>query len=169
MEKNEKLKIFAANLRQAREKAGLSKPQAASILNIKPAQYYRYEAGTAEPGIFIAINIAKMLNISTTELFRNIEPDISRVDTIINKLSNYGIHCEKIKGDPDHLIIPIANLGPLKHSIDFAEKIVDFAETQTQEIMQKTLPDEYAKCLEALDKETLVDNLRACLNNFKKH
>ena len=110
-----------------------------------------------------------MLNISSNELFRNIEPDISRVDTIINKLGNYGIHCEKIEGDPDHIIIPIANLGPLKHSIDFAEKIVDFAETQTQEIMQKTLPDEYAKCLEVLDKETLVDNLRACLNNYKNH
>ena len=41
------------------------------------------------------------------------------------------------------------------------------AETETQETMKKTLPNMYAKCLETLDKDTLVNNLRTTLENFK--
>lgn len=160
MNKEEKLKIFADNLRKARENAGLSKPAAADKLNIQPAQYYRYEAGSAEPGIFIVIEMGKLFGVTTTELFHGIESDISKADYIVNKLRSYGITANIIEGDSEHLQIQLRDFPPSKESITFMENVISVAEEATQLTLEKAVPSAYFKVLfESVDKDAVDKHL----------
>lgn len=160
MNKEEKLKIFAENLRKARENAGLSKPETASKLNIQPAQYYRYEAGSAEPGIFIAIEMGKLFGITTTELFHGIESDLSKTDYIVNKLREYGISAISIEGDSEHIQIQIRDYPPSKESISFIEAVISVAEETTRLTMKNAFPAAFFKVLfESVDKDAVDKHL----------
>ena len=125
MNKSDKLKIFAGNLCRIRNNLGFSKPEAAKKLNIPCSQYYRYEAGAAEPGIFMVIEIANVFNISTFELFRGLEFDVKEndyIDVLINKLNKYGIKSERICGDNNNLFIPC--LHPSIVSVSLIDKVI---------------------------------------------
>lgn len=160
MNKEEKLKIFAENLRKARENAGLSKPETASKLNIQPAQYYRYEAGSAEPGIFIAIEMGKLFGITTTELFHGIESDLSKTDYIVNKLREYGISAISIEGDSEHIQIQFRDYPPSKESISFIEAVISVAEETTRLTMKNAFPAAFFKVLfESVDKDAVDKHL----------
>ena len=160
MNKEEKLKLFAENLRKARENAGLSKPETASKLNIQPAQYYRYEAGSAEPGIFIAIEMGKLFGITTTELFHGIESDLSKTDYIVNKLREYGISAISIEGDSEHIQIQFRDYPPSKESISFIEAVISVAEETTRLTMKNAFPAAFFKVLfESVDKDAVDKHL----------
>ena len=168
MNKDEKLKIFADNLRNARETAGLSKPAAAAKLNIQPAQYYRYEAGTAEPGLLKVIEMAEMLQTTTEELFYGIKNDISKADYIINKLRGYGIESELIDGDSEHILIYIRDFPPSKESITLMENVLSIAEETTRETMKNAIPSAFFKVLfESQDKDAIDKYLQNAFTKIK--
>lgn len=67
--KEEKLKLFASNLKRLREQAAMTKRAVATAAGIIPQQYYRYEDGTSEPGIVMAAKLAAVFSASVQELF----------------------------------------------------------------------------------------------------
>lgn len=56
-------------LQAAREKSGKTQAQAARLAGITEQTYQRYEYGTQEPGVRIAIRIAKVLGTTVEDLF----------------------------------------------------------------------------------------------------
>ena len=168
MNKEEKLKLFAENLRKARENAGLSKPETASKLNIQPAQYYRYEAGSAEPGIFIAIEMGKLFGITTTKLFTGIESDLSKADYIVNKLREYGVDANIIEGDCEHIQIQFRDYPTSKESISFIEAVISVAEETTRLTMKNAFPAAFFKVLfESVDKDAIDKHLLEAFAKIK--
>lgn len=64
---------FAANLRQARAKSGLSQTQLARAAGISQSEIYRLEAGTREPRLGTLINLGKAMGIDGAELLVGLE------------------------------------------------------------------------------------------------
>lgn len=161
MNKEERLKIFGENLQKARERTGMGKPAAAEKMGIQSAQYYRYEAGRAEPGILMTVDIANKLQVPVTELLQGIEEDISKTEYIVNKLRSYGIHAETIEGDSEHIMVRINDFRPSKESVGFMEAVLSAADETAKETLKKAVPAAYAKMLfETIDKDALGKHLQ---------
>lgn len=56
-------------LRERREALQLTQKQVADLLGIAETAYQRYEYGTQEPKVFMAVKIAQALKSSVEELF----------------------------------------------------------------------------------------------------
>lgn len=168
MNREERLKIFGQNLRQARENTGMGKPAAAETIGIQSAQYYRYEAGKAEPGILMTADIADKLHIPITELLKGIETDVSKAEYIVTKLRGYGINADTIDGDTEHIMIQINKFQPSKEPIGFMEAVLSAADESAKEAMKKAVPAAYAKMLyESIDKEALDKHLQDAFATLK--
>lgn len=59
---------FAANLRQARAKSGLSQTQLAKAAGISQSEIYRLEAGTREPRLGTLVSLGKAMGIDGADL-----------------------------------------------------------------------------------------------------
>lgn len=168
MNKEDKLKIFAENLRKARESAGLSKPAAAEKLNIQPAQYYRYEAGRAEPGMFMVTDIASKLQIPVSMLLEGIEEDTLKNEFIVNRLRSYGIPAEVIVGDNEHIMVQINNFRPSKEPVNFMEEVLSIADEIAKDAMKKAVPVAYFKLLfDTINKEEIDNQLTEAFKKLK--
>ncbi|MBO5637925.1 MAG: helix-turn-helix transcriptional regulator [Acidaminococcaceae bacterium] len=168
MNKEEKLQIFANNLRRARENTGLSKPETAKKLNIKPAQYYRYEAGKAEPGILMAIEIANLFQVTTTDLFDGIESNVSKADYIITKLRGYGVNAMTIEGKPERILLQFKNSPPSDVSIDIMDRVISIAEDHAKQIMKDSIPQAFFKVLfDLVDRDAVAKQLQDSLAKLK--
>lgn len=60
--------IFGDNLRQMREKAGLTRRQLAAQLSVSEQGYGKYEAGTREPKLDTLIAMSNVLHVSIDDL-----------------------------------------------------------------------------------------------------
>lgn len=168
MNKEEKLKIFADNLRKARENAGLSKPAAAEKLNIQPAQYYRYEGGRAEPGMLMVTDIANKLQIPVATLLEGIEDNIPKNLYIVNKLRYYGIPANLIEGDNEHIMVQINDFQPSKEPIEFMQEVLAIADEITKTAMKKAVPAAYFKLLfDTISKDEIDKQLSEALRKLK--
>ena len=170
MNKEDKLNLFANNLRKARENTGLSKPEAAKKLNIKPAQYYRYESASAEPGILMAIEIAKLFKVPTKELFSGIESDISKADYIINTLRGYGIKADKIEGRTDRILVQFKQFPRLCDvSVALMERVIAVAEDKTKQVMQDCIPQAFFKVFfDSIDRDAVAKHIQDSFANLKE-
>lgn len=69
---------FAANLRRARAKSGLSQTQLARAAGISHSEIYRLEAGTREPRLGTLLNLGSGLGIDGADLLEGLgEPPSS--------------------------------------------------------------------------------------------
>lgn len=57
------------HLKEVRQSLGITQKQMAAICEISERQYIRYENGEQEPGVRIALKIAKALDSTVEELF----------------------------------------------------------------------------------------------------
>lgn len=60
-------------LKECREKSGLAVKEFADFVGCSPKSIDRYEKGLSQPSIQTAKRMAKVLNISLDELFRDVE------------------------------------------------------------------------------------------------
>lgn len=60
-------------IKECREKSGLTVKEFADLVGCNPKSINRYEKGTSQPSIQTAKRMAKVLNISLDELFRDLE------------------------------------------------------------------------------------------------
>jgi transcriptional regulator with XRE-family HTH domain len=63
---------FTANLRKARERAGLTQEQVALASGIPQAHYSRIETGKRDPGIRTLMRIAAALKTTPADLLRDV-------------------------------------------------------------------------------------------------
>jgi transcriptional regulator with XRE-family HTH domain len=63
---------FAANLRQARAKSGLSQMQLAEQARMSASQVYRLETGTREPRLRAIVNLSRAMGIDGADLIHGI-------------------------------------------------------------------------------------------------
>lgn len=60
-------------LKDARIRAGLTQAQVAKIAGVSTLMYQRYEYGTSDPTVKVAIRIADALGVDVKELFGEVE------------------------------------------------------------------------------------------------
>lgn len=65
----EKIFTLGESRRNRRKSLGITQKQMAAICEISERQYIRYENGDQEPGVRIALKIAKALDSTVEELF----------------------------------------------------------------------------------------------------
>ncbi|HEU4973728.1 MAG TPA: helix-turn-helix transcriptional regulator [Baekduia sp.] len=66
---------FTANVRAARERAGLTQEDVGNASGVGQAQYNRYENGRVDPSIGVLIRIAAALGVTAAELLDGVEAD----------------------------------------------------------------------------------------------
>lgn len=69
---------FAANLRRARAKSGLSQAQLADVAKISSSEVYRLEAGIREPRLQTLIDLGTALGIDGADLIQGLGNDRPR-------------------------------------------------------------------------------------------
>lgn len=63
---------FAANLKQARAKSGLSQTQLAKAAGISHSEIYRLEAGTREPRLGTLLSLGNAMGIDGADLLKGL-------------------------------------------------------------------------------------------------
>lgn len=67
------LQAFAANLRRAREAAGLSQERLAELADLHMTDVGRIERAERDPGVRTVAKLAKGLGVKSGELFEGVE------------------------------------------------------------------------------------------------
>jgi transcriptional regulator with XRE-family HTH domain len=60
--------MFGDNLKQARERCGISQVKFAELIGVSQPMVAQYELNTKIPSVIIAVNMEKVLNVSCREL-----------------------------------------------------------------------------------------------------
>lgn len=66
---------FTANIKAARERAGLTQEDVGNASGVGQAQYNRYENGRVDPSIGVLVRIAAALGVPASELLDGVEAD----------------------------------------------------------------------------------------------
>jgi ribosome-binding protein aMBF1 (putative translation factor) len=66
------LRVFGANVRAARERAGLTQEQLGLRAGFDMSNISRYEAGQQEPGLTVVVRLARGLGVQPAELLRDL-------------------------------------------------------------------------------------------------
>ncbi len=64
------------NLKQARERIGISQAQLAELVGVSQPMVAQYELNTKIPSVIVAVNIEKVLNVSCRELVNGLTEKI---------------------------------------------------------------------------------------------
>lgn len=63
------VKDFGSFIKERRIEKGLSQEEVAKMLNIRQQTYGRYELGLREPGLWVILELSKILNFAPGEFF----------------------------------------------------------------------------------------------------
>lgn len=116
---------FGANLKAAREKAGVTRKQMCIDLNLTTAALGQYERGIRDPDLKKLRDMAAYLQVSIDSLL-GYDPTVTAgIDTYIERLRSYGYSVSQPSPGKILVMIPVDN-GTGTFKVEFSNK--DFLE-----------------------------------------
>ena len=130
-------------MEELRLQKGFSKSKVSDLAGIIPQTYYRYAAGTQEPGVVIAAKLAEIYGVDVQDLFKGMDSKRLRIKKAVRNLNEFGIKAEpSLSGE---IAVTLDNEQPYYLSVDVVEELMQITINTIKSSIETFFTSEFTK------------------------